>query len=205
MPIVGRTARECINAFRSHLSSLVADTIAPNFMLGAMTDFGEPHAPTMLGFLQGEDFRCMPIRTHQHGTLWFYLSQAVSIVKYAGQMRLTTNRYWYRLQRLPGHDAHALMRWEFEDGIDANRHCRNHLQVAAQIPTDGEALDLNRLHLPTGRVTIEEVIRFLIVDLGHRPPCGKRWPQVLVESERQFFEQYMGRDYKPAMRSRGPR
>lgn len=49
------------------------------------------------------------------------------------------------------------------------------------------AIDLNKAHLPTGWVTIEEVIRFLIVALGVDPPCGQEWPKKLAESQRAFY------------------
>jgi hypothetical protein len=41
---------------------------------------------------------------------------------------------------------------------------------------------LNDLHLPTGWVPVEEVLRFCIVDLGVRP-LGRDWNEVLRESE----------------------
>jgi hypothetical protein len=56
-------------------------------------------------------------------------------------------------------------------------------------------LDLNRAHVPTGWVTIEEIIRFMIVDLGVKPPCRSRWPEVLVASERKFFEEFTSKRY----------
>jgi hypothetical protein len=49
---------------------------------------------------------------------------------------------------------------------------------------------------PTGWVTIEEVIRFLIVDLGMSPPCGDDWPNVVRESERKFYEDFTGKRYE---------
>ena len=45
-------------------------------------------------------------------------------------------------------------------------------------------------------MTMEEVIRFLIIELGVKPPCGDDWPSVLATSERAFFEQFTGKRYK---------
>ncbi len=50
--------------------------------------------------------------------------------------------------------------------------------------------------MPTGWVTIEEVIRFLIVDLELKPPCGDDWPSTLAESERAFFEEFASKRYR---------
>lgn len=44
-------------------------------------------------------------------------------------------------------------------------------------------------------MTIEQVIRSLIADLGMRPPCASRWPVVLSESERPFYEDFTGKRY----------
>jgi hypothetical protein len=49
--------------------------------------------------------------------------------------------------------------------------------------------DFKKMHLRTGYLPIEEVLRFLIVDLGHRPPCGATWDQILEASKREFFEE----------------
>ncbi len=47
-------------------------------------------------------------------------------------------------------------------------------------------------------MTIEEVIRFLIVELEVKPPCGEdAWPAKLEESEKAFFEEFTGKRYKP--------
>ena len=46
-------------------------------------------------------------------------------------------------------------------------------------------------------MTIEEVIRFLIVDLGMPPLCGDEWPELLAESERKFFDEFTGKRYRP--------
>jgi hypothetical protein len=45
-------------------------------------------------------------------------------------------------------------------------------------------------------VTIEEIIRFLIHDLGVQP-VSDDWPLKLEESEREFFENFTSKRYKP--------
>jgi hypothetical protein len=52
---------------------------------------------------------------------------------------------------------------------------------------DRGSMTMDRLHIPTGRVSIESVIRFLIEDLGvvtRRPD----WDRVLTQSEILFLE-----------------
>jgi hypothetical protein len=55
---------------------------------------------------------------------------------------------------------------------------------AGKIPMDD-------LHLPTGYVPIEEIIRFCIVDLGVAPISGD-WARILDESYREFRTQFVG-------------
>ena len=57
-------------------------------------------------------------------------------------------------------------------------------------------LNLNEIHLPTGWVTIEEVIGFAITELEVKPPCGSRWPSVLKISEEAFFDKFTGKRLK---------
>lgn len=97
----------------------------------------------------------------------------------AGQVRLVTVQYGYALAQ--GEEAEPLLRWEYvRDWPDSakSRWCRHHLQgnVALNLGPDG--VSLNNLHLPTGYVTMEEVIRFCIVDLGVKP-LSPRWDHVL--------------------------
>ncbi len=63
----------------------------------------------------------------------------------------------------------------------------------ATVPLGDGHLDLDKAHVPTGWVTIEEVIRFLIVDLGVEPPCGSDWVQCVTKSETRFYQEFTGK------------
>jgi hypothetical protein len=43
------------------------------------------------------------------------------------------------------------------------------------------------VQVPTGWVTIEEVLRFLITDLDVIPPCDNAWAGKLGASEKEFY------------------
>lgn len=47
--------------------------------------------------------------------------------------------------------------------------------------------DLGKAHFPTGRVSIEEVLRFAVRELGVRPGTTN-WETILEETERDFHE-----------------
>lgn len=114
--------------------------------------------------------------------------------------RLRTKEYWYRIQTTPELTAKAVMRWEYVSDAPRNGWCRHHVQFPAAIPMPVGTWDFDKLHLPSGWVSFEEVLRFLIVDLDVKPTCGKRWPKVLADSETAFFERFTGKRYKPPAR-----
>jgi hypothetical protein len=83
----------------------------------------------------------------------------------------------YRYSLTPDGAREPLFRWEYVgQPLDPDaRWCRHHLQgpitvgLRARRDQSASALTLNHLHLPTGWVPLEEVLRFCIVDLGVRP------------------------------------
>lgn len=194
MPIHGRTPKECFDTFVAHLRKLVSGTLTSSYQLHTVASANDPRVVT-LGFYQGDEQVTVPLRTSRHGTLHLGLAQILRAEPEGRTtFRLTTESYWYRLQRVAAATDHALIRWEYDRR--EKHHCRHHVQQRASIQTDRDVLDLNKLHLPTGWVTVEEVIRFVIDDLGVKPPCGKSWTTKLVESERRFFEEFTGKRYR---------
>jgi hypothetical protein len=80
--------------------------------------------------------------------------------------------------------------WEYEQPGAGDLWCRHHVQLAGDVQTDeGHSLDLNRLHTPTGWVTVEEVIRYLIHELGVQA-ANADWSRSLAESESKFFREF---------------
>ena len=63
--------------------------------------------------------------------------------------------------------------------------CRHHVQFHSAYDKVRSDFLPNKYHIPTGWVTIEEVIRFLVTDLGVRP-LTKKWDEELRKSEEQF-------------------
>jgi hypothetical protein len=108
--------------------------------------------------------------------------------------------YWYRLQASAGlRDTDALLRWEYDrarNPRDAGPP-RHHLQAPARIEWSAQVLDLNRLHTPTGWVTIEELLRFLIIELGVEPMSAE-WPRIVANSEDLFFHEFSGKGRRAA-------
>lgn len=199
MPIIERTPRACFNVFADHLRELVAATITDAPILERVSDHPQR---TTLSFRSQVPI-AVPIDT-RFGRLYFYLGQALEAVDHPDGFRLTTRQYWYRLQHDESLKSKAAIRWEYDFGTAKDRFPRHHAQVAAGVELGESVLDLNKAHLPTGWVTIEEVIRFLIVDLEVRPPCGDHWSQVIIDSEAAFYEDFTGKRYRPPPEARRP-
>jgi hypothetical protein len=192
VPIFGRKPSDCFNRFESHVRPLVAATVTARYPLQGLRLRGGRRMT--LSFRESEPI-AVPIKT-KFGRLYFSLGQALEAVEEDNRFRLRTRQYWYRLQEAPGYREPAIFRWEYETETAWDAHCRHHLQGALDIPLGSGTLALDNAHLPTGWVTMEEVIRFLIVDLEHEPPCGDEWPDVLQASEEAFYEKFTGKRYK---------
>ena len=101
---------------------------------------------------------------------------------------LTTLEYSYRLQRTFDPTS-WIFRYEYIREPKAPFPYPNcHIHVNARPPSYGGAKPFNRLHLPAGeRVTIEDVVRHIVVEHGIGP-ISPRWEQQLSETETSFRE-----------------
>lgn len=112
-------------------------------------------------------------------------------------------------ERLPVHQAgrtgllfddvrrRELLVWHWQPGEDFDGPDRPHLHVSAKLmantsphdDTQINEIDLDTLHLATGRVSIEAVVRTLIEDFHvapRQPAKGQRWDQILDRAEATF-------------------
>jgi hypothetical protein len=191
MPIIERTPRACFEVFTDHMRALVAATVTARHPLQML-----PSGSRMILSFREEDPVAVPIDT-AYGRLYFYLGQSLEAVEDPGGYRLKTRQYWYRLQPDAAFRSRATMRWEYDAFTREDHHARHHAQTATTVALADAELDLDKAHVPTGWVTVEEVIRFLIVDLAMTPPCGEQWPAVIAESETRFFQEFTGKRYEP--------
>ena len=142
-----------------------------------------------------------------YGRLSLSLSQnCESKVIGDGLHELRTVSYWYYLFDAEGE---SFMRWEYhrhyptpedwplnrgkseEAWVKPKYYARHHTQVETTVERNGRVFDLDRLHVPTGYVPIEDVIRFCIEDLGAKFRHRTRdWHGVLQESYRLFCQDF---------------
>jgi hypothetical protein len=192
VPILARTPRQAVTLFRDHLAKLVAGTVTARHPVHQ----AEGRDGTwVVEFRQGELPATVPLKT-RYGTLHFFMGQVLEAVPDGNQYRLQTREYGYRLQNKPGWQEPAVFRWEYIRE-PAAPYCRHHLHADTAVELGDQSVRLEDIHVPTGWVTVEEVIRFLVYELGLKPPCGERWTKVLADSESRFYEEFTSKRYKP--------
>lgn len=198
MPIYGRTSKECVEQFRNVLAKLVCQVLHKTRPVRVL-QVGDK---VLVGIFD-EDGAAIPVRlntTAERPPLFLQLWQTVEIVDDVGgrgkrAFRLRTLEYNYHLSSKP--EDEPLLRWEYVKHPKNNaQYCRNHLQGAVRLEDDSNVVDFKKMHVPTGYLPLEEVFRFIIDDLAHRPPCGTKWPEVLEESKKQFLEELSSKPQK---------
>jgi len=123
-----------------------------------------------------------------------FVGQTLEAIKKEDEYRLTTLAYAYRITEGPSFDDPWIVRWEYESrALKAGLQPRHHCHLPATIKCFGRRpFDSSKLHIPSGWITVEEVIRFLIQELKVRPKRAD-WDRLLCESEERFRD-WTGRD-----------
>jgi hypothetical protein len=185
MTIRGRSLGEASRIFVDHINSVLHKTLT-------QTPLSVEIAGSIanIRFRRGTHPATAQIRT-RYGIVDLYIGQLCdTILGEQNDHVLRTVSYRYALV-FDGR-SEPLMRWEYVRTASADdRYCRHHLQGSIEldvIDSDGRTASLQDWHLPTGSVSIEEVLRFCIVDLGVRP-LDEDWHDILRDSHARFSTQ----------------
>jgi hypothetical protein len=133
-----------------------------------------PYADGQMSLTCSED--PIRLRPRSSGAMFLTANQYYHYVadpRYEGEWKVSTDGYAYVLRTSEAGRPVFQWHWHPESGLGA---C--HLHVGAEHP---EIDALHKLHLPTGRVSLEEVLRFAIehFDVERRDD----WDAVLGESQ----------------------
>jgi hypothetical protein len=208
--ITGRKPEDCFKSFREHLAPVLAGTLDEACYLDLTAKKGEQFRRTMQAGHEG----LLRLQTRSHGTIGFHVAQDLEALPLdGGGFRLRTRHYWYKIfgSEAAGLVQEPALRWDYvAQPPVGEKWCRHHFQIgkvlgeqrtpaqAVQLPLGADTLNLNKLHMPTGFVLIEYIIRFLITELGVKPPCGDdRWEEVLHSSEQKFFSEFSPKTSSP--------
>jgi len=125
----------------------------------------------------------MPMQTKSGEPLFLEFSQTTELVddtRFPGEKRLSTRAYYYGVRRDPD-DLDSIISWHWGPLSDA-AHPYHHIHTGVTDPL-GKG---KKLHIPGGgRVTLEEVIYFLI-DEWDVIPAREDWQEVLKETLARF-------------------
>lgn len=185
MPLVAKTPRDAFHIFQDHLNQTLN-----KILTHARLRFVVRHAKQEQTFLSFFDSQGEPIAVSLPSSPWYlFLGQRLQAVPEDKNYTLRILTYQYRIQRTPSAHDEAEVRFEYvSPATDPNfPYSRHHVQFHHDFHEVREGFSLQKLHIPTGGITIAQVIRFLIADLGV-PPLTEQWDEVLRESEKQFQE-----------------
>jgi len=177
--LCGDTPNETFQLFRDHLNDLLHKTITDASLLQTKT--GDRAS---LEFRQGKSSVAVKLGKRYY----LYLGQTLQAKKIEqGTYRLKTLAYAYRIAEGPQREDKWIVRWEYNSrDHQEGFHPRNHCHLPLDLVCFGNRmLSLNKMHIPTGWVTIEEVIRFLIHELKVKAKSAG-WDKYLRESEDKF-------------------
>lgn len=195
MPITDRSAPQCFKKFRDHLGPLLAATLGATHQV----IFEASDNPLRKTLSLGPTGARAGVRLDgERGAFFLSLQQDLETVKEGKTFCLKTRGYRYAVSANEDELGEALMRWEYVQAPPGKQWCRHHFQIgklsqkALTIPLNDNALDLNRLHTPTGLVLIEYVLRFVLTDMGVKA-ASDNWEKVLADSETEFFTKFSSR------------
>lgn len=182
MPIIGTSLGDAARRFQDHLNDLLTRTITQTRIV-VFTPKGSSVA--QVGFRQAGGPIAASLGTNFGELDLSVLQICDSEEQPDGLHRLRTAAYTYTLTP-QGSDEPAI-RWEYlrtRPDPEA-RWARHHVQGPFLIGLQMGGVSANALHIPTGFVTVEEVIRFCIADLGVNP-LSNEWNERLEESYTLF-------------------
>ncbi len=187
--LTGRDPKEVFETFRDHLGRLLNRTItdAPLSLIHARNE-----DRAQVAFRRGQASIAAPVFTND---LFLYIGQVLRVAQQRdGSWKLRTVQYRYRIQGSAGLEDEDCLRWEYVSReVRDTAHCRHHLHLQGEYTLGPRrTIPLAKVHIPTGWVTVEEIIRFLITELDVRPK-EQGWEKLLRESE-EAFKQWTARD-----------
>jgi hypothetical protein len=120
----------------------------------------------------------------------FVIGEAPESVPFRRRWRVTTRMYQYRLLDRAEREL-LVYHWQPGDAFLGPDHPHVHVSAAllAHVTAvDTETIDLTSVHLATGRVSLEAVIRMLIEEFGVAPQRPD-WRETLARTETVFQDE----------------
>jgi hypothetical protein len=186
VPLIAKTPREAFQIFQDHLNRTLNKVLTRSRLRFFVRSVKQEK--TALAFF---DSRWSSVAIPLRPSPWYLsLRQDLQAVPEKSGYVLNTLQYAYRIQRTPSVRDEAEVRFEYvSPDIDPDfPYSRHHVQFHRDARSaSSDDFSLSKLHIPTGGVTIEHVLRFLVTDLGV-PPLTEQWEAELQASEERSRE-----------------
>jgi hypothetical protein len=188
MAIEGRSFGEVVRSWQAQLNTLLTHSVTQRPLVPAI---GQHATSAHLAFRAAGRISPAPLRT-TFGIVYLsieHLCEPIPLSRASIRLLVTSYKYTLRAQD----DTEPVIRWEYVSRVidPDSRWCRHHVQGPLPVTIGRRTLPLNDLHLPTGPVSLAEVLRFCIVDLGVRP-LSDDWDARLQVSAEQASGQVTG-------------
>lgn len=185
MSLSARSPREAFHVFQNHANNIL-NKVLTRYRL----EFFVRTAAQDRAILAFFDRRRVMCAVSLHPSPWYlHLGLELKAVPEEKGYDLQMLKYAYRIQRTPSLQDEAEVRFEYvSQEVDPEaRWCRHHVQFHGDYHDVREGFSPQKFHIPTGGVTIEDVIRFLVTDLGV-PALIETWDEELRKSAERFRE-----------------
>ncbi len=185
MSLTARTPRDVFQTVQDHLNKTL-NTVLTRYRLRFPLRAATETQGSLAFFNNSSVIIAVPLPPSP-----WYLSivQRLQAVPEGREYVLQTLEYQYRIQRTASVRDEAEVRFEYISSLAQPDfpYSRHHVQFHREFQDVRDGFSPNKLHIPTGGVTIEHVIRFLIADLGV-PPLIAQWDAELQASEERSRE-----------------
>lgn len=170
-----RNEREALNRYKEVLQRSLGCVTRAIWVAGSVP------AERDVYFLQPSE---LPLRLPRStgGYIYLWAAQRFAYEKsgrFVGEWKVRTLQYMYTVGAGPNQATDAICAWHWHPEVRDDCHLHIYQE-------DGILGPLNRLHVPTSRVSFEQVLTFAILDLGVQGRAG--WEEVMKDSERRFGE-----------------
>lgn len=185
MSFIARTSRDVFHVFQDHLNKTLNRTLTRYRLRSFLRLTKSAHAS--LAFFNN---RGVAIAVPLPPTPWYLsINYELRAVPEGKDYGLEILEYQHRLHRTSSIDDEADVRFEYVSPVTDPDfpYSRHHVQFHREFQDVRDGFSPNTLHIPTGGVSIEHVIRFLIVDLGV-PPLTAQWEAELQANKERSRE-----------------
>lgn len=115
------------------------------------------------------------------GGKWLHFRQLV--IEQDNKIDVLEAHYIFSLSQDPDHEESHIFRWEFIREPPAPHVPQSHLHIYGQNP---HAQNLSRVHFPTRRLSVEQII-WLLIQEWDVTPQSENWYAILQRGHRDFL------------------